>query len=195
MKIFNSYLKSIKPYAYTMAAIFILSSIFGYLSLFYYPEYSQLLEGALKEFEGFTELSQFQLFLFIFLNNSVKIFFTIVLGIFLAIVPVLMVFLNGYFIGGVIYLVLARSGWATILAGLLPHGIIEIPVFILAAGMGLMIGTRAAQKLFNTIERDKYSIKEDLKNGIRIFAVVFLPLLLAAALIESYITPVILARF
>jgi stage II sporulation protein M len=89
---------------------------------------------------------------------------------------------------------------------ILPHGIIEIPTMIFVAGFSLYLSSQMTKRLFRkwpqlTIRADelfKFISQDDLPDRqeafvdiLQMFAVVILPLVLIAALIETFITPLV----
>jgi stage II sporulation protein M len=83
-------------------------------------------------------------FLFIFFNNAVKALIVMASGVILGAVPVFFLVMNGMVLGYLWTIEAADAGTqATLLhfmKGILPHGIIEIPVVILAAAYGMKLG-------------------------------------------------------
>ncbi len=73
------------------------------------------------------------------------------------------------------------------LAYVLPHGIIELPAFILSSALGLRIGGALlyAPQGFTVGQNILWS----LANFAKVFACVILPLVIVAALIEGLVTP------
>lgn len=89
---------------------------------------------------------------------------------------------------------------------ILPHGIIEIPTMIFVAGFSLYLSWQMTKRLFRkrpqlTIRTDelfKFVSQDDIPDRqeafvdiLQMFAVVILPLVLIAALIETFITPLV----
>ncbi len=70
------------------------------------------------------------------------------------------------------------------LAAIAPHGVIELPMMMLSAAIGLRLGYSVLMTLF----RQPADVVQEIKDGLRVFAVWVLPLLLVAAFVESYIT-------
>jgi stage II sporulation protein M len=118
------------------------------------------------------------LFGYIFLNNLRASFLAIFLGVFFGVVPLVNAITNGYLIGFVSRYAVNQGG-IFILWRLLPHGIFELPAVIMSIGIGLKIGIELFKKDF--WKRLKYNLKE----GLRFFVFVVIPLLLIAAAIES----------
>lgn len=96
---------------------------------------------------------------------------------------------NGYLVGVIAYLAAQEKGLLFILLALLPHGILELPMVFLAAGIGLRLG----HQVFSALIGKPTQIKREFKEGLVFYFHWILPLLLVAALIETFITPLILS--
>jgi len=77
------------------------------------------------------------------------------------------------------------------LAALLPHGIFEIPAIVLSFSAGLYFCGRISRELRNG---GSYPLSSCLRQAARIW-VLIVPLLAAAALMEAYVTPLVLNLF
>ena len=86
-------------------------------------------------------------------------------------------------------LVIQEKSLGYLLAGLLPHGIFELPAFIMGEAVALSFGTAVTLALFKK-ERRKLLLP-NLRQNLR-YLVVALTLFLPAAIIETYITPLFL---
>jgi stage II sporulation protein M len=75
-----------------------------------------------------------------------------------------------------------------LLAGVVPHGIFEIPAIILAGALAVTITLGVYQKLDNR----QFPLKSVILDAFKTFLFVCLPLLLIAALVESFVTPLFL---
>ncbi len=75
------------------------------------------------------------------------------------------------------------------LAGLLPHGIFELPALILGEAAALSFGAVVILALFKKERRNL--IPPSLKRNLR-YLMIALALLLPAAIIETYVTPLLL---
>lgn len=78
----------------------------------------------------------------IFWNNLRVVLLSFISGILLGIIPVLILFFNGLFIG-IIAGMMSGEGINILkffVVGVLPHGIFEIPAFLLGGVMGMKIG-------------------------------------------------------
>lgn len=83
-------------------------------------------------------------------------------------------------------------GWETLVVGLLPHGIFEIPAILLATTLGFYLCLRLILKIVSP-NREEISLKQTFLDAIRCFLLVVVPLLAIAAVIESYVTPWLLS--
>jgi stage II sporulation protein M len=173
--------KNITPYIIIISLLFILSSLIGYMMpLKIQQEVTKDLDKVLSFAK---DLSQIMLLIFILLNNSVKALIAMLLGVFFGIVPAIFMIFNGYIIGLMIsYLSLGMS-FGSITSRLIPHGIFEIPAFIIASGYGLWLGMKFYRKL-----RYKEPLKDSLIFALQKYFKIVLPLLLIAAFIEVFIT-------
>jgi len=142
-----------------------------------------------EQFAGILALPKPLIALFIFLKNTSALLISFVLSPILCLVPVLALIINGLMIAFVSTLVIQEESLGFLLAGLLPHGIFELPALILAQAAALSFGTMVVLALFQK-ERRKLLLP-GLKRNLK-YLVVALALLLPAAIIETYITPLFL---
>lgn len=132
------------------------------------------------------------LFLVIFFNNAIKSLLVIGLGAGFALFPLFFLVANGVVIG---YLVAHPAPGVTaadLAAALLPHGVIEIPAILLAAGYGIRLGwiTGRALLLF-PVEAARKRAVEEFRAFFAVapaLVVVVIMALLAAAVVESTVT-------
>jgi len=185
-----TYLISIKYYFVFNTCLFALAITAGYITAYSNPE---MVEGLIAQFEesyGWLAYeSHIKIMLFIFFNNTMASFLAMVMGIFLGIWPILFILFNGVLIGAICFEVIDRLGVIVVLFGLIPHGIIEIPMILLSASIGLRLGILLAQKIFKKIE---INIRQEVMNAVIFFVSIIVPLLFVAALIETYVTSFIL---
>jgi|GEM_PF-186377 len=152
---------------------------------------------------------------FIFQNNTKAGLMLVTLGLFLFFAPGFSLFTNGLMIGYILQKS-AENGVVIsdiILYGLLPHGILELPAIIMAGGLGMFLGWRLFRWMtgkggfFSHLfgehrERGISSLWENRGKGIfkeRLQAtsallILMIITLLVAALIESYITPILMEK-
>ncbi len=142
---------------------------------------------AFQEFEFIKKASPLVIFAFIFLNNSIKAVLATATGIFFGIFPLSFIAINGYLIGLVVYVKGIELGYGRVLLYLLPHGILEIPAILLACSYGMWLGERFVKKLrgaeINLRNDFRCATFKCLKNVV--------PVLLIAAAVETFITPLI----
>lgn len=168
-------------YLLLAALMFVASTTAGYGYSALNPEFSATLTSELSSRFGIlVELPPPLLMLRIFIQNSALSFFAMILGIIFAIVPILFIIYNGFIIGAVIYTVSQEHGVMLILINILPHGVIEIPMILLSAAIGIRLGQETIKKLLS-----KGNVKKELTKGLEIYAFWILPLLFIAAAIET----------
>jgi uncharacterized membrane protein SpoIIM required for sporulation len=146
----------------------------------------------LEGLEGFEEIDLFSVrgIPFIWFQNLRAIVFGTLLGMFSYGVLGILVVLAPFVIIGYFGVTLAGSGlplWQFLAAFVLPHGIFEIPAILLAGAAIYRMGARLAAPAFGE------SITEGVIRSIADWAKIVLgsviPLLLAAAAMESLVTP------
>ncbi|GFN33459.1 stage II sporulation protein M [Paenibacillus xylaniclasticus] len=136
----------------------------------------------------------------IFFNNAIKGAMVIYLGFFFGLFPIYFIVINGLVLGYFVHkYALVNGGEAAfdlVVRGLLPHGIIEIPVLIIAAAYGMKAGSFAFRLLGQIFVRDAKLSHEAgayVKATVPIVIGVAV-LLFAASLIESLVTPILLGK-
>ncbi len=177
-------------YVIAITLIFVASLIAGYGYAVLNPtESARFVEELSAEFGWLMDLSLPQIFLVIFLNNAIKALLAIIFGL-LIFVPVGFVAYNGWIIGIVVCEQVRTSGYVSVVAGILPHGIIELPMIIVSAALGTRLGMLAFLRAKETISNE--DIISEIKWSVRFYLRWILPLLFVAALIETFITPIIM---
>ncbi len=185
----KEYLKSLKNYILFSSLVFLFAIFSGYLFAQNFPEETQKIVEELKTFfSGSEEMTDWQIFLFILENNVIKLFTVILLGIFAGLIPLLSLWGNGMILGIFAQIVSQELSWTFLILGILPHGIIEIPVLILSAAIGIRIGKLAVWRIFGRHR----NFRKEFTKAIKFYIVVLVPLLFIAALIEAFITPIFL---
>lgn len=82
--------------------------------------------------------------------------------------------------------------WLLLAAGILPHGIFELPALCLSLAAGLCL----CQNVNRYIRKNEKGImKPLLLNILRVTGLVVIPLLVVAAIMESYVTPAVMQLF
>ncbi len=124
---------------------FILAAFVGGAVAVVRPELIQTIASSFAERFGQSPALDINLSMQIFLQNITASLVALFGGLVLGLGSVLVVIVNGFLIGFVITSLFFSGvniiGWlAVILGGLLPHGIFEIPAFLIAAALGLRLG-------------------------------------------------------
>jgi stage II sporulation protein M len=125
------------------------------------------------------------LLLIVFINNAIKVLLLVLLGILVGLPPLLFIAVNGFVLGGLGAALESVMGWRYVLASFVPHGVIEIPLILLAAALGLTVGLES----FKWLGRRESRVKLQLSNGLRVYVRWILPGLAVAAIIEVFVTP------
>lgn len=187
--------KEMKHYFIVVILVFGFSFYLGWANS---EQFSHFLNGQLEGLKSMSntlsqkENPQLWFFIFIFLNNAIKSVLIMFLGLMLGILPLFMLIANGMILGYVLSLQTNESTLSIVLKGILPHGIIEIPVILLACAYGLKLGMlvwKMGMQLF--VPADKRSARTELAKTLQLtkpLIVVIVVLLMVAAIIESTLT-------
>ncbi|MGI2335661.1 MAG: stage II sporulation protein M [Dehalogenimonas sp.] len=179
-----------RHWVYIAAGLFVIGLFFGTL----------LPTGAIsEELSIFDELggdtatiSGIGLLVFILFSNFTAFLTSFFLAPLFLLIPVASLLLNGAVITMVSRLVLEDQSIGFLIAGLLPHGVIEIPAYIVAMAASLAFGFAVLRGLFRSDYRNR--VMPEAKVNLRRLGVALI-LLLPAALIESFITPLFIGWF
>ena len=175
-----------------MTTLFFVAVYMGYTWAGMYPESAKaILDEFTSSFEFIKNIPHYLIFVIIFVNNSVKALISLVLGILFGLVPIFFVFINGFLIGVVLNVKGAEMGLSKVVVMLLPHGILEIPAVILACSYGLWLGFRVLDR----VRGKNVNLAHCLKRAFESYLRIVLPTLLIAALIETYVTPLVAYMF
>jgi len=184
------YLRELRPYLIASILFFAIGAVIGAAVASRFPgladHFGDSVAGFLKTFRG---LPKPQLAAAIFVNNSVKTLAAILLGLAIGVVPALFLVVNGLVLGVVLFLSShSRGVWPSLLS-ILPHGVIELAAVFLGTAIGLMLGDFVLKRL---LRRSDAKIGPELGRAMRFFSLVIVPMLLAAALIEAFVTTAII---
>lgn len=130
------------------------------------------------------EGSNFQTALNILTRNLKATFILAILG-FTIIVPVIILFSNG-FIAGLVLRLSVDNGLTTrmLLLGTLPHGILELFAFFTTTAVGIRMGLN----LIHSRKQGYGPVKESVREGVYTYFFLVIPLLIITSFIESYVT-------
>jgi stage II sporulation protein M len=153
------------------------------------PEFVSAWIKEMEMLRWIMELSPPIIMLIIFFKNLLTCTLAVLLGLGLGIVPLLILISNGILLGVVSYSIINTEGALYLVAGILPHGIIELPTVLVCTAIGLRLGSL----LLHSLRKEE----ADLSGATR-RAFIFLlrratPLLFLAAMIETFITTLILS--
>ena len=139
--------------------------------------------------ELLSPLPQAAFFVFVLVKNVSAVLISFALSPIFCLAPVMALIFNGGILGLVSVLVVQEKSVGYLLAGLLPHGIFELPAFIIGEAAALSFGTAVVLALFKK-ERRKLLLP-NFRQNLRYLAVALI-LFLPAAIIETYVTPLFL---
>jgi len=220
-----------KIWLFIAISIFVISAGFGWFK----PDIiAHLLEediAALVELSGFlASLPPVVIAIFIFIKNSLSLLLSFLLSPILCLVPLLALTANGWLLGWISAKVIEEESLSFLLAGLLPHGVLELPAFIIGEAAALSFGAMAIVLVIKRESRSTLmsTIKQDVRHLLLALALLFvigpfyaiiilsllqkqtrdllmmnlnrnlryliiaLALLVPAALIEAFITPLLM---
>lgn len=173
------FIKDSKNFIWFGIIIFFMFALFG----FFIPipdelkkELLNFLKQILESTKDFTTSHEW--IFFIFKNNILSAFLSMILGIGFGIYPLLASLANGYMVGFVGNMAVASDGFSALLR-LIPHGIFELPAIFISIGIGMRFG------MFLFRKNKKESFKDYISNSLRVFIFVVIPLLIIAAIIEG----------
>jgi len=127
--------------------------------------------------------------IFIFLKNVSALLLSFIFSPLLCLTPIIALLVNGLVLSFVSTLVLQEESLGLLLAALLPHGIFELPALIMGEAAALSFGAMAIVALISRKKRNQ--LLPNLKQNLRYLVIAF-ALLLPAAVIETYISPLFL---
>jgi stage II sporulation protein M len=181
-----AYLKSIRAFIGLTVLAFMAAAMMGYFAA---AADSELAVGWMKDLEmlkWIMGLHPILIMLIIFLKNLTTCAMSVLLGLGFGLVPLLVLTSNGIMIGIVSYVIIHKQGVLYLLAGIAPHGIIELPTILLGISMGFRLGYLLAFTLLG----EKVDLAGETRVAIHFLVKWFVPLLFLAAAIETFITPI-----
>jgi stage II sporulation protein M len=124
---------------------FLVAAVAGGLTFFVKPDFIQQIVNIFQSKFGPEPARNITLAKEIFTQNSIATLIALVGGVFFGISSFFIILFNGFIIGFVITALFFIPGnyfhnLLYIILGLAPHGIFEIPAFILASALGLRLG-------------------------------------------------------
>jgi len=176
---------------------FLLSAAVGVVVFFIFPGLLQAIVSGFSDRFGAAPALDYRLALQIFEQNVLASVIALFGGIILGLGSILVIGVNGFILGFVITSVFALPGGvgrslAVVLGGLVPHGIFEIPAFLISSALGLRLGI---EWMLDSAQGQRLGIiKKNLKQGFLYLPSIAL-ILLVAAFIEVYVSGWIVDKF
>jgi stage II sporulation protein M len=184
-----AYLKSIRVYIGLSVFLFGLTAVMGYYTAAVDPEFASSWTRELEMLKWIMDQPPLLIMIIIFLKNLLSSSMAMLLGLGLGILPLMVVTSNGFILGIVAYEAVQKAGWLYLAAGILPHGIIELPVILVSIAIGFRLGYLLALSIL----REKADLSSEIKIAFHFLIRWVTPLLLVAAAVETFITPFIIS--
>ena len=180
---------SFKWWLLTAVSLFVIGLIFGLVT---YNNSPTSLTEETASLNALTDtlmaLPRPALLVAIFLKNLLAVLFSIILSPMFLLVPVLTLLLNGWLIGLISMAVVQEKSAGFLLAGLLPHGIFELSALFIGEAVAFSFGTAV---ILSLLKGQGSNLRLNLRAHLKFLAPVIVLLLIAAA-IETYLTPLAL---
>jgi stage II sporulation protein M len=185
---YAEYTKSLAPIFLLCGLLFAFSLAMGYV--LGENMSGAALQDVLGAFPDISNMSLIELFGFVAANNTFKSLLFMLGGLLGGVLPLFFVVFNGFLIGWIASSFSSSVGLGYVVAGLMPHGLFEIPAILLAMSMGVSLGYAALNSL-----KGSGSLWGEARTALGFFLTRVLPLLVLAAVIEVTITPFIMTLF
>jgi stage II sporulation protein M len=181
-----AYLKSIRIFIGISVFIFGLTAVMGYYAAAVDPVLASNWTKELRMLKWILDQPPLLIMIIIFLKNLLASAMAMLLGLGLGLIPLMVVTSNGFLLGIVGYAAVQKMGFLFLAAGILPHGIIELPVVLVSIAIGFRLGYLLAL----TLAKEKADLSGEIRIAIHFLWRYVTPLLFLAALIETFITPI-----
>ncbi|MDI7246592.1 MAG: stage II sporulation protein M [Bacillota bacterium] len=186
-------LRASRRYIVFTSVLFATGAVFGYVAFRRHPVDSSWLFLLLDQkfgpmAEAMSSMQVAGMAGMVFWNNIKAAGLLVVGGLAFGILPMIMVFVNGLLVGLVSGDV-ARQGFGLfpfILVGILPHGLFEIPGYVIGGTLGIRLG-------FNILgyqrgRREGRGMRAVILDTVLVLVAVVVPLLVLGSLIEVTVT-------
>ena len=151
--------------------------------------FSEKIAPLLEELVADLKPFQVSTAVFIFFQNARILLLSFIFSPVLCLLPVLALVLNGSLISFISVIVAQEESIGLVLAGLLPHGIFEIPAIIIGEAAALSFGATTIIALLS--KERKTQLLPNFKMNLKYLLLAFI-LLVPAAIIETFVTPLFL---
>ena len=181
-----------------VALVFLAFVLFGYIGCRAQPEAMEMVVSYFQQMveeSGIVSESGSVSPLGLLINNWLAMLFSILYGFIpFLYFPLISVASNAVIIGAMAaYYQVLNLPLTLFLAGILPHGIFELPALFIAGTMGFLLCRNIVRIILHNGRA--VPMVELLANILRTLLFVIFPLLVCAALIEAYVTPAIMNLF
>lgn len=190
--------KDLRRLPLLFAGVFLLFCLIGYAVCSASPQLTEALVDYFNQMisdSGLADEAGNISFVGMLMNNWFAMVFTVLYGFLpFLFLPVVSAAANAVIIGALAaFYRLNQIPMAVFFAGIVPHGIFEIPALVLSVSLGFLLCRNLVRIILHS---DRALPMVDLlANILRTMLFVIFPLLLIAALIECYITPGIMNLF
>jgi stage II sporulation protein M len=182
---FLKYVWGLRLYLLVVIVLFAMFYVIGYAAVITVPDLGNNVVSSFKqEVSPLKQASALGLMMGIFGNNALKCLMVIVLGLAFGIAPALFVLANGLILGIVIGVTLQSTSLLYVLVGVVPHGLIELPMVFISSAIGMKLGIDVLRKFI----KGNISLSAEVKEALLIYFVWVLPLLFLAAAVETFVT-------
>jgi stage II sporulation protein M len=148
----------------------------------------QLMSVFQKEVAGeIISNNSLDIFVKLFFNNLEACIMLFLGGASFGILTIFILSLNGIVIGSIMEIVHKDHSALFVAAAILPHGIFEIPAFIISGALGILLAQSLVSEWYGGADTASVA-----RNYARIFMVYVIPLVAVAAFVEAFITPVVI---
>ena len=145
--------------------------------------------AALEELAKIFVPFQFTTAAFILLKNVSALLVSFILSPIFCLAPILSLLVNGVIISFISVIVAEEMSLGYVLAGLLPHGVFELPAIIIGEAAALNFGFMIMLAL--VFKERRKSLPANLKKSLSFLVLAFI-LLVPASIIETFVTPLLL---
>ncbi|MEF9922001.1 MAG: stage II sporulation protein M [Anaerovoracaceae bacterium] len=174
--------------------VFVALAILSGIGFYNNPEQSgELLKSLSEEMSDVVKEDGTISLVGLFANNLFACAVSIGLGVIpLLFLPAFSILANSIVIGALLGYGEATStmvAWKSVVFGMLPHGIFELTAMFMSATMGLYLCKIITLKILG---KGNEGIWNTINEMVRAFVLVLIPLLIIAAVVECYLTPLII---
>lgn len=183
------YIRSLSSYIYLSVLLFAGAGVLGYIAASRDPVFATAWMKELEMLRWILELSPPLIMMIIFLKNLLACAMAMLLGLGFGIFPLIVAVSNGMLLGIVSYSVVTTEGTLYLAAGILPHGIIELPTVIVCIAIGFRLG----HLLLFSLQGKDVDLSGATRTALHFLVARAVPLLFLAAMIETFITPLVMS--